>query len=202
MSRLRRATGADDGGFTLVELLVAMMLMLLVGGVLTNSIISAFKTTSRQEDRTRTLVASKVALERLTREVRGANSLVTTAPREIAFVTRAAGVRRETRIIVRTTSAGTDLVQRDARTSLVDGSSLGTSETIVLGGLAVGRSEAVFRYYAGDYYGEGNASTVELTAPVSAGDVRTIGVRVRLNRLHGDAPFELYQLVSIRNLED
>jgi prepilin-type N-terminal cleavage/methylation domain-containing protein len=190
----------DDAGFTLAEMLVVIVLVGIVGRIVMSVTITSMKTASRQEDHTRTLNAAKVALERMTREIRGANSLTATDEREVAFVTRTGGVRRATRIYARLSGSNTELVQQDVRTDLATGAALGTTERVVLGGLAVGRSEAVFTYYAGDYYGEGDASTVALS-PATPGAARTIGVRVRLLRGYGAAPLELYQVVSVRNLE-
>ena len=196
----RRGSLADERGFTLVETLVVMLLLAIIGTILTSSMIQAMRTASKQEDQTRTLNAAKVALERLTRELRGANSLVTTTAQEVAFVTRTEGVRRETRILARVTATGTELVQLDETSDLTTGAALGSKEKVLLGGLATGRSEAVFTYYAGDYYGEGDPRTLALN-PATPGAARTIGVRVRVLRAHGAAPLELYQVVSVRNLE-
>lgn len=196
-----RRRPSQDYGFTLVEMLVVMMLLAIVGSIIMSITITSMKTAAKQEDQTRTLSASKVALERVTREIRSANSMTVSQPREVAFVTRADGVRRETRIFVREVGAATELVQSESTSDLTTGAAIGTSEQIVLGGLAHGSSEAVFRYYAGDYYGENDPQTVELL-PAAPGDVRTVGVRVRLHRGYGASPIELYQLVSIRNLED
>ena len=198
MSRVRR--DRDDAGFTLAELLVVLMLVGAVGSILMSITITSFKAASRQDDQTRTLTAAKVALERITREIRSANSLTTTNNREVAFVTRANNVRTATRIYARVSGSSTELVQDQAKSDLTTGASLGSTSRVVLGGLAVGRSEALFTYYAGDYYGEGAAGTVALS-PATPGSARTIGIRVRLIRQNGVPPLELYQVVSVRNLE-
>ena len=190
----------DQAGFTLVEMLVVLMLVGVVGSVVMSVTVQAMRTASRQEDQTRTLTAAKVGLERMTRELRGANSLITTGAREVAFVTRTGGVRRQTRIFARTTATGTELVQEDQLSDPTTGVPTSTSTRVVLGGLAVGRSEALFTYYAGDYYGEGDPRTSALNPP-TPGATRTVGIRVRLLRAHGAAPLELYQVVSVRNLE-
>lgn len=198
MSRFRRAR--EDAGFTLVELLVVLMLVGAVSSIVMSVTITAMRTASRQEDHTRTLTAAKVGLERITREIRSANSLTTTDSREIAFVTRANNVRTATRIYARVVGSTTELVQEQVKSDLTTGAALGTTTRVVLGGLAVGRSEALFTYYAGDYYGEGATGTVALS-PATPGSARTVGIRVRLIRQNGAAPLELYQVVSVRNLE-
>jgi len=199
-SRLRGDRQQRDSGFSLVEMLVVVMLLGVISAMVMTMVIQATKTAAKQENQTHTLSSAKVALERITREIRGANSLVTTTPQEVAFVTRTTTQRTATRILVRTTGTAKDLVQMDAVTDIATGAAISSGTTVILGGLAGGNSEAVFTYYAGDYYGEGHPQTVALSPP-SPATARTIGVRVRLDRDFGAPSFDLYQVVSIRNLE-
>jgi prepilin-type N-terminal cleavage/methylation domain-containing protein len=196
----RRLRQQRDEGFSLVEMLVTLVLLGVVSGLVMTMVIQASKTAARQNDQTYTLTAAKVALERITRDIRGANSLTTTDPREVAFVTRTTTTRKATRVYVRTTGTATELLQRDTTTDINTGAAISDSTKVIVGGMQVGQSDAVFTYYAGDYYGEGDTRTVALS-PATPASTRTIGVRVRLYRKYSAPPFDLYQVVSIRNLE-
>ena len=63
--RALRARQRDEAqsGFTMIELLVAMLLMSILGGILTTGMVNAMKVTRVQDDATRTLVDAKVAME-------------------------------------------------------------------------------------------------------------------------------------------
>lgn len=198
MKRLA-ALGAKDRGFTLIEVLVAMLLSSVLGSILLSVTVSATRTASRQEDQTRTLTQAKVAMERLTREIRGANAMQDAAPRRLVLVRNEGGVRKTVTLEVTTSGTATELRQTTVSRVL----STGVESTLtakVLGGLAVGASDAVFTYADG----AGTALTPATTTPLTfaAGNVRTVGVRVLVRRKHGADPVQLYQLVSIRNLED
>lgn len=192
---LRRREG--DGGFTLIEMLVTIMLTSVVGAIVSSVMISSMKTARWQEEETRALGQAKVAMERMTRDVRGANSLMTTTPRQVSLVETHEGVRRFTTLEVVTSGSTSEIRRTQVRRDLATGAESTTTRT-VLGGLAVGASEAVFTYTDGG----GSPLPQALDGTYQAGDVRTIGIRVLMKRETSDKKQELYQLVSIRNLED
>lgn len=196
MSRLRRSDG--DQGFSLVELLVVITLLGVLGAVLMSITITASKTAARQEDATRTLVTAKVAMERITREIRGANSITSAAPQQLAFVASVRGVRTTTTYKVVTAGSTSEIRAAQVRTNLSTGASTST-DTKVLGGLAVGRSDIVFTY--ADGAGVALAPLTASPATYAPGAVKTVGVQINMRRQGNAPPAQLYQLVSIRNFE-
>lgn len=72
-------TGVDrserEQGFTLVELLVAMTLILIVGGVVVTSVVRALQVTTQANERTTALTDIERGLERVTRQIRVADPL-------------------------------------------------------------------------------------------------------------------------------
>lgn len=198
---MRRRLQGDDSGFTLVEVLVAMMLTLVVGGIVSQVLITSTRVTAKQVNQTETLNSAKIAMERITREIRGANSMVNASPRGLGFVATHGSVRTATTLEVVTTATGTELRQTDVRTDLATATTA-TTTRLVLGGLAVGQSDAVFTYTDGAAVPLTPASTAPAPVTYSPGDVKAVGARVLVRRSGGSPPIELYQLVSIRNLED
>lgn len=192
LQRLRR----DDTGFSLVEVLVSIVLASIVGSIVTSVMITSTKTARWQEAETRALGQAKVAMERMTRDVRGANSLTATTPRKISLVETHAGVRSFTTLEVVTDGETSEIRRTQTRRVLATG-----AETVdvrkVLGGLAVGRSDAVFSYTDGG----GVPLTAAADGSFAHGDARTITIKVLMRREHSDKLQELSQLVSIRNLE-
>jgi len=74
MSRLRSSHGIDDeAGFTLVELLVVMALMLIVGSVVVSGIVSGLRASERGRARVEALTDLELAAERLARDLRFAD---------------------------------------------------------------------------------------------------------------------------------
>jgi len=74
MSRLRPSHGIDDeAGFTLVELLVVMALMLIVGSVVVSGIVSGLRASERGRARVEALTDLELAAERLARDLRFAD---------------------------------------------------------------------------------------------------------------------------------
>lgn len=71
-SRIRTAA-SDESGFTLVELLVVMALMLVVGGVVLNGIVSGLRASERGRQRVVALTDLERAVERMARDLRFAD---------------------------------------------------------------------------------------------------------------------------------
>jgi prepilin-type N-terminal cleavage/methylation domain-containing protein len=198
VSRLSRRRG-DDEGLTLVELLVVVMLLSIVSTVLTSSMIGALHAARKQDDQTRTLVEAKVAMERITREIRGANALTACAPRSMSFTMTRDNVRTAITYRVSAASATTsEILQDKTVTNLATGITQ-TSQTRVLGGLAIGRADAVFTY--NDANGTPLAPQTATPETYNPGAAKTIGLRVLMRRINGAPSIQLYQLVSLRNFE-
>lgn len=78
----RLASGAPhgrEGGFTLVELLVVMMLMGVIGAATTGVIISTLRTEQMQREMQETMDDGRIALQRIRGEVRAARQIFETS---------------------------------------------------------------------------------------------------------------------------
>ena len=194
-----RLHGDRDAGLTMIELVVTMLLMSIVGTILTSAMVNSMKVTRVQEDATRTLIDAKVAMERITREIRGANALTACRPRTMSFTTTVGNVRTATTFTVQASSATSSEIAEDTVTTDLATGTTKTAHRKVLGGLAIGVSDAVFSYNDA----AGNPLTAESLSPESynAGAAKTIGVKVLMRRINGHPAIQLYQLVSIRNFE-
>jgi len=65
----------DDGGVTLVELMMAILLSSIVGGIATTAIVQSFHRQSEIDARSQAVQTVRQALERTMREIRGADPL-------------------------------------------------------------------------------------------------------------------------------
>lgn len=74
MGPLRRRL-ADEQGFTLVELLVVMLIVGVLGAVATTGVVQGMRTTGEAQDRAQAQAATRVAVERASRELRMADPL-------------------------------------------------------------------------------------------------------------------------------
>lgn len=73
--RLTARLRSDDAGFTLTELMVAMMVMALASGVFLTTLASVQRSVAETEIRTRTNTQARLALQTLDHEVRSGNLL-------------------------------------------------------------------------------------------------------------------------------
>jgi len=78
--RASEPTVRDEGGFTLVELLVAMVLMVIVAGVAFSGLNSVVTTSRRVEDRGFAVTDARQAVELIIRDARAANPIDLVAP--------------------------------------------------------------------------------------------------------------------------
>jgi len=76
---VRRRSVADDAGFTLIELVVAMAILVTVVSVLAGALISATNTEADLNNRFQTQEQTRQALAKLTREIHCANQILDTA---------------------------------------------------------------------------------------------------------------------------
>lgn len=70
-----RPRPADDGGYSLVELLVVMLMMAIVGAFVATAVITSVRSTQRTEARTFALTDIQRGIERVGRELRAANPI-------------------------------------------------------------------------------------------------------------------------------
>lgn len=70
---MRRRTG--DSGVTLIELLVVMILLSVIGGIITTTMIGAMRSTRQHQNRVQAVASLQVQLERMSRDLRVADPI-------------------------------------------------------------------------------------------------------------------------------
>lgn len=171
----RRCRGED--GVTLVELLTAMGVSALVLAVVAGAVIQALATQRRQSSQVSALNDAKIAFERITRDIRGADPLQVTALDRVTLASRLADttVRAVTYERVGTTLVATD-------------STVGVPRTL-LAGMVPDRPVFLFHLLDG--------STAE-QAP-DPGAVRSVTVRLHVKPAGGGPDVNLENRVVVRN---
>jgi len=89
MSRLRRrlAAGGGEGGFTLVELLVASAMGVILLGVAGSMVLSAMRDQPALSKKAQHISSARWVLERLTREIRNGVAVDRETPESVSFRT-------------------------------------------------------------------------------------------------------------------
>lgn len=167
----------EEGGFTLVELLVVITLLTVVGGIVTTSLVQAFRTSAAAQERIEALTELERAAQRITREARGA-APVTAATGDlltVEVITDGARVRHSFQ-------RSGDAI-RHTITQVASGS---TTTRPLIGDLASG---ATFSYLAAD----GNP-------PASAADVAKVVITLRRDLPRQD-PIVISTSASLRNAD-
>jgi prepilin-type N-terminal cleavage/methylation domain-containing protein len=204
---MRARIARGSAGFTLVELLVVIFLLSVVGTITSASVIRGFHLQARQTSQTESLNKAKVAFERMSQEVRGANPIrIAEAQRLELLILRndtvvsgGSPVPRTLRRVltyVATPGAGTGRIHlTEQRFETVNGvaATPTTSTRTVIDGLQLGATERVFTYF--------ETPTSAGAATLAPGLVRLVEMRVRVDRVKSDGVADLYQRVSLRNTE-
>jgi hypothetical protein len=90
MSRIREAVASlrrAEDGYTLIELLVASMMGIVVLGAAVMVFIGAVRSEPRTASKVAAIEQGRIAVERITRDVRQASSIPTYAPGQLALIT-------------------------------------------------------------------------------------------------------------------
>lgn len=181
MSERRPGTGRprpDEGGFALVELLVVVLVMAVVMTIATSAVITTMQNQRRQMERLEAMNELKIALHRVTRDLRGADPLdATLGDDEVSMTVERAGMERSV-------------------TFRLDGDVLVMDETNATGSFThtlvtgVDASAPLFVYEDGD--------GAVLATPADPDDVAVVEVRlVRVLPEEGD--IELSDRITVRN---
>ncbi len=184
---------SDEQGFTLVELLVVIVILGIVGGFVSLTVIQSFKTSSTGQARIEMLNRLETALQRVGRELRAADPLVVDTsgnyPTHVGATVYRNGQRHEYRYVI----AAGELRQHhevyDASDSLVS-----TDDRVLVDNLLADSSFAYFR-----------ASGEEVTCTTTDSDclahyeaVTQVEIVLAAEPTDGDHS-ELRTLVTLRN---
>ena len=186
--RMRR-----DDGFTVIELMVGILLMSIVMSIMASSTIHAMKVQRRQFAEVDTVSRTRIAMERMTREIRAANPLLAASAdgSEITVqVTRGTtGFNRKM-----TTYRLVNNSRIDVLTTLYNTSTSASSvlpPRTLLTGLAPAVGEPVFTYMLADG-----------TPPPVGTDItlyRSVGITLRMALRESTETVVVRDTVSIRN---
>lgn len=149
-----------DDGVTLVELLVAITVMAVIGVAVLTTIVQAMRTTAEGQDRVTTLTELANAAERVAREVRAADPVVSAAATALQLEVQRNGILERHTF----TAAEGGLQHRIARYSDALGTSLTTDGTSQLVPALTVPATGVFTYWqeGGDAWAPGSHDVAEL----------------------------------------
>ncbi len=169
----------DDHGFTLVELLVVMTILTIIGGLVVGTVVNAFEQERRTTSRVHAMNDAKLALERITADVRAADPLHTTEE-TLLEATVHRGEERLVSYELGTNNGDPALIVSED----VDGTV--TTRPLVTGLASDG---LVFEYVDGE--------NEEVSEP---SDVRRVQISVTVEVGPDDAPITLSDDTTIRNV--
>lgn len=177
MTPRRRLSG--EHGITLVELLTVMALSALVLGFVTRTVINALRVQRSQTAQVAALNETRVAFERVTRDIRGADPVRVTALDHISVDLPRAD-----------TTIRTVTYQRDADRLMATDAGTGQSRALV-GNLVPG--QPLFLFHLAD------GSTVTGEEPVHPGAVRSVTVHLQVEAEGTGPVVDLVNRVLVRN---
>jgi prepilin-type N-terminal cleavage/methylation domain-containing protein len=189
------SSGSDDGqkGFSLVELLVAMAVMLIVGSVVVSGLVSGLRATERGQARVEALTDLGRASERLARDLRFADPVDAASPSQvIANVLHEVGGVLERHRVTLAVTAGTITETRAVYRPSTAATPTTTTTSTVIDGLDPG--VAVFAFAKAD-----GQPWVSGTDPVD--DLAEITLELT-RQLPNQDPITVQTSVFVRNVED
>lgn len=193
MSRLRRVlrlTG-EEGGFSLVELMVVIFFTTVIAGMVTSSVITALQAQRRQMAQLEALNDAKLTLERMTRDVRAANPLEQADADRIDVSVERDGVEERSTFLLEPAVGGT---RRLVWCRTAAANCTGAARRTLLDGVSTASGYALLRYV--------DADGVELPVPLTAGDrqrVQTVRIALRVEVAEHDRPILLDNDIALRN---
>lgn len=188
LTRLRAAAEREDG-FTLVELLVAMLVLSLVGAAAVSALGQGVRASARGQARGESLMDLQLVAQRMSREIRAANPiLVAEAGRIEVQIARSGQTRRYRYELTPMPAPGTRNRLRELRTVGTVSDTFVLGEEFVAGGLTLSYADGV-----------GNPLTA---LPLSQGDrarVKTVTITLTRFTPMNPAPMSVSTTVSVRN---
>ena len=200
----RLARRSDDSGMTLIELLVAMIIMGVIGAVVSAGVISAMQDQRRAQSRLDAITATQLALERVTKDLRAADPLVAADARSVTTLVYHGTACQQRRYYVDATN---QLIQEiasyPASTTWTNRTgALGTASSRVLVKSIVNTTaQPVFVYQRID---PAQAALVPVTAPVAStlvSLVDSVTINVKAGLKYGQQPVVVQTAVDLRNVE-
>ena len=176
-----RRRGAGEDGVTLVELLTVMAVLAVVLAFVGGTIVHALGAQRQQTAQVAALNDSKLAFERVTRDIRAADPLRVAALDRVRLDVRQAGI-----------TTRTVTYQRDGNRLLVTDAATGEARALV-GDLAAGWPLFLFHLVDG--------STVTGEAALNPRLVRSITVQLRVEPDGAGRVVDLTNRVLVRNAE-
>lgn len=177
----------SDGGFTLTEALVVMVLFAIVGAIVTTASVSGLRHQTQLQDRSGALAQARTALERIDRDIRSANPLLSASSSQIAMqVVEPTKTRTVTYSV-----SGTQLIVRESDKSTAGITT--TSSKVLLPNLVSTSTNPVFSvspvvgYVARSGSGV-TATTCAMSGGYDPGCIGTITVHVMVQPSTSRAP--------------
>jgi prepilin-type N-terminal cleavage/methylation domain-containing protein len=154
LSFLRRRSG-EDAGYSLVELLVVMLMLSIIGGFVTTSVVTGIRTTRATEARTYALTDIQRGLERVGRELRAANPIELDGAGDFADSLGATVVRDGHRVryqyyLEEQPDGSTSLLEDVQRTNLGNGATSGQNGLFIADIANLDTGTPLFTYYGTD----------------------------------------------------
>lgn len=206
MIAMGRRLHADERGFTLVELMVVVFLLAIVGGVTMTGLTAAMRMQRSQTEHIDALNRSKTAMERVTKELRGANPVLDASADSVRLEIKDTVQERTTLYtVVATPTAGVAcsaarrcLVQSGTVTDTSTGVTTTLPPRVVLSDIATAAGETVFTFYEAD-----GSLITDVPVPVDEVAAVQVNMRVGLSPDPTTAPtLRTSNLVSLRNFKE
>ena len=172
----------SDSGLTLIELLVVLVVSTVLGGVVLGTVVNAFEQERTATTRVEALNSAKLALERMTSDIRAADPLLAMDDDRIEMTVERAGEDVDV-----TYFSAVDAGQTVLR--VTEETEASTATRLVVGGLGDDGLALSYLDAAGD-----PAEFVN--------EVRTVAVTIEAATVPGDAPEILSDEITLRNAQD
>lgn len=170
----RHRARRSDRGFTLTELLVAIVLFALVGGAISTAAVSGLRHQREVQDRGDALAKARTALQRVDRDIRSASPLLAASSTQLVMLETGASTTTKICYLVESTSStAAELVQTPVASSASCPGAATTDSTILLTNVVDTATTPVFSFSPTTTYtnstGSVTASTCAFTAAAWAG---------------------------------
>ena len=173
-----RARLADEGGVTLVELLVVIVLMSVVGGAMARGMVSGMKATVATQGRFEALGELQKSVDRMTRELRAAEPLVAHSTGNTVVVDTYRGDLASPsgwRYTIRYCPTEKKIVMRREATSVAYAAITCSTTTapVLIDNVTYAAGESLFKFYT-----QNGITAVDPPAPAGTGRARDVSVIV------------------------